>query len=371
MSDAAKARAEARKKAILSGRTNRLAKLTSTARGEEAAAAFIREAEAQEKAQALAQAQAQAQAESQTQQNELALPGFRDSNLREFVGESTPITSFTPSPGPSREPTPSYVADVSARARDDSGLDSPPPVWTPEQEALLRRIMGGPSGAGSPDPGMTDPLAAMMSMFSAPGGPLSDMLGGMGGANSDGVPSALKNLGLGPAALNSSPMMPPMPQPESRPPGPKPFLVRCLPLLHIIATVSLCIWFIVFGEPAAFASTHWDESTPVSSSIWSRWALLARREPESLGIHPMPFILVFITLQLILHSLSIFYDSTPTEPTGIFGMVVPHLPHPFPSVITQSMKYLKLGGILLDDLSIVIFIFGATVLISSFKASGY
>jgi hypothetical protein len=43
MSDAAKARAEARKKAILAGRTNRLAKLTSTARGEEAAAAFIRE----------------------------------------------------------------------------------------------------------------------------------------------------------------------------------------------------------------------------------------------------------------------------------------------------------------------------------------
>lgn len=45
MSDAAKARAEARKKAILSGRTNRLAKLTSTARGEEAAAAFIRDGE--------------------------------------------------------------------------------------------------------------------------------------------------------------------------------------------------------------------------------------------------------------------------------------------------------------------------------------
>lgn len=43
MSDAAKARAEARKKAILAGRTNRLAKLTSTARGEEAAAAFIRD----------------------------------------------------------------------------------------------------------------------------------------------------------------------------------------------------------------------------------------------------------------------------------------------------------------------------------------
>ncbi|EUC65677.1 transmembrane protein, putative [Rhizoctonia solani AG-3 Rhs1AP] len=367
MSDAAKARAEARKKAILSGRTNRLAKLTSTARGEEAAAAFIREAEAQEKAQALAQEKA----ESQAQQNELALPGFRDSNLRDFVGESTPVTSFTPSPDPSRAATPSRVADVSARAREDSGLDSPPPVWTPEQEALLRRIMGGPSGAGSPDAGMTDPLAAMMSMFSSPGGPLGDMLGGMGGTSVDGIPPALKNLGMSSTMPSNIPMMPPMPQPESRLPASKPFLVRWLPLLHIIATVSLCIWFIVFGEPAAFASTHWDESAPVSSSLWSRWAALARREPESLGIHPMPFILVFITLQLILHSLSIFYDSTPTGPTGILGMVVPHLPHPFPSVITHSMKYLKLGGILLDDLSIVIFILGVTVFISSFKAGAY
>ncbi|CAE6506940.1 unnamed protein product [Rhizoctonia solani] len=366
MSDAAKARAEARKKAILSGRTNRLAKLTSTARGEEAAAAFIREAEAQEKAQALAQVQA----EAQPQPNDLALPGFRDSSLREFVGESTPVTSWTPSPGPSREATPSYVTDVSARARDDSGVDSPPPVWTPEQEELLRRIMGGPPGAGSPDAGMTDPLAAMMSMFSAPGGPLGDMLGGMGGAG-DGVPPALKNLGLGPNAPSGGPMMPPMPQPDSRPPGSKSFLVRCLPLLHIIATVALCVWFVVFGEPTAFASAGWGELALAPTSIWSRWAVLARRESESFGIHPMPFILVFITLQLILHSLSIFYDPTPIEPTGVLGLVIPHLPQPFPSIIIHSMKYLKLGGVFLDDLSIVIFILGVTVFVSSFKASSY
>ncbi|CAE6464234.1 unnamed protein product [Rhizoctonia solani] len=367
MSDAAKARAEARKKAILSGRTNRLAKLTSTARGEEAAAAFIREAEAQEKAQTLAQAQV----EVQSQQNDLTLPGFRDSNLRDFVGESTPITSLTPSPGPSRAATPSRVADVSNRAREDSGLDSPPPVWTPEQEALLRRIMGGPPGAGSPDVGMTDPLAAMMSMFSGPGGPLGDMLGGMGGKEGDGIPPALKNLGMGSNTPGNVSMMPPMPQPDSRPPRSKALLIRFLPLLHIIATVSLCVWFVVFGEPTAFASARGDELASSSSSIWSRWAVLARREPDSFGVHPMPFILVFITLQLILHSLSIFYDPTPIEPAGVLGMVIPHLPQPFPSIITHSMKYIKLGGILLDDLSIVIFILGITVFVSSFKASGY
>ncbi|ELU40808.1 hypothetical protein AG1IA_05159 [Rhizoctonia solani AG-1 IA] len=259
MSDAAKARAEARKKAILSGRTNRLAKLTSTARGEEAAAAFIREAQAQEKAQALAQAQAEAQA----QQNDLTLPGFRDSNLRDFVGESTPITSLTPSPGPSRAATPSYMADLGNRTRDDSGLDSPPPVWTPEQEALLRRIMGGPPGAGSPDTGMADPLAAMMSMFSGPGGPLGDMLGGLGGKEGDAIPPALKNLGMGSNPPGSISMMPSMPQPDSQSPGPKPFL------------------------PSAFASAQGDELASSSSSLWSRWAMLARRESDSLGVHPM------------------------------------------------------------------------------------
>lgn len=298
MSDAAKARAEARKKAILSGRTNRLAKLTSTARGEEAAAAFIREgmsqpfalpdleltlsrclAQAQEKAQALAQAQAEAQA----QQNDLSLPGFRDTNLRDFVGESTPITSLTPSPGPSRAATPSYATDVSSHARADSGLDSPPPVWTPEQEALLRRIMGGPPGAGSPDAN-ADPLAAMMSMFSGPGGPLGDMLGGLGGREGDRVPPALKNLGLGVTGPEEMMNVPPMAQPPR--PGPKSFLARCLPLLHIIATVALCLWFVVFAEPSTYAAVRGDELT-APSSIWGRWAVLAKRESESFGVHPM------------------------------------------------------------------------------------
>lgn len=355
MSDAAKARAEARKKAILSGRTNRLAKLTSTARGEEAAAAFIREAQAQEKAQALAQAQAEAQP-----QPNLNLPGLRDSNLRDFVGESTPVTSLTPSPGPSRAATPSYATDVSAHTRADSGLDSPPPVWTPEQEELLRRIMGGPPGAGSPDMNMTDPLAAMMSMFSGPGGPLGEMLGGQQGD----VPPALKNLGIGAAGLGNMSNVPQAAQPP-RPAGPKSFFARCLPLLHIIATVSLCLWFVIFAEPAAYTIARSDGLTS-SPSIWGRWAVLAKRESESFGVHPMPFILAFITMQLVLHSLSVFYDPIVFEPTGILGMVIPHLPQPLPSVIMHSMKYLKLGGALLDDLSIVIFIFGATVWLSSF-----
>ncbi|KAG8732460.1 hypothetical protein FRC12_019263 [Ceratobasidium sp. 428] len=360
MSDAAKARAEARKKAILSGRTNRLAKLTSTARGEEAAAAFIRDAQAQEKAQAIAQAQADAQVIA----DDPPLPSLRDTALRDFVGESTPFGSLTPSPGPSRAVTPSYGTDVSSRTRADSGLDSPPPVWTSEQEELLRRIMGGPSGTSPPDLNTADPLAAMMSMFSGPGGPLGEILGGEGGG---GIPPALKNLGMADAALGGSGPIPSMPFMAPTPPGPpkpKLFLVRCLPLLHIIATVALCVWFVVFAEPAAYAVAR-AEDLVASKSLWARWAMLAQRESEAFGVHQMPFILAFITLQLVLHSISVFYDPIVFEPTGLLGMAIPHLPKPLPSVIMHSMKYLKLGGALLDDLSIVIFIFGVTIWLAS------
>jgi len=360
MSDVAKARAEARKKAILSGRTNRLAKLTSTARGEEAAAAFIRDAEAQEKAQAIAQAQAEAHA----QVDDPPLPNFRETNLRDFVGETTPMNSLTPSPGPSRAVTPGYATD---NTRADSGLDSPPPVWTAQQEELLRKIMGGPGGVGPPDANTTDPLAAMMSMFSGPGGPLGEMLGGMGNAEGGGGLPALKSLGLGSAGFGDMSGVAAATQPPPGPPGPKSFLVRCLPLLHIIATVTLCLWFVIFAEPAAYAIARVEELASPTSSLWGRWAILAKRESESLGVHPMPFILAFITLQIVLHSLSVFYDPIVFEPSGIVGMVIPHLPQPLPSIIMHSMKYLKLGGALLDDLSIVIFIFGVTVWLASFS----
>lgn len=193
--------------------------------------------------------------------------------------------SITPSPGPSRAVTPSYATDASSRTRADSGLDSPPPVWTPEQEELLRRIMGGPSGTSPPDLGTADPIAAMMSMFSGPGGPLGEMLGGRGG--DAGIPPALKNLGMGGpmsgAGGGGIPGMPTMDYTPPGPPKPKSFLVRCLPLLHVIATVALCIWYVMFAEPAAYAVAMVEE-VAASQSIWGRWATLANREAESFGL---------------------------------------------------------------------------------------
>ncbi|KAF8760717.1 hypothetical protein RHS01_00255 [Rhizoctonia solani] len=191
------------------------------------------------------------------------------------------------------------MADLGNRTRDDSGLDSPPPVWTPEQEALLRRIMGGPPGAGSPDTGMADPLAAMMSMFSGPGGPLGDMLGGLGGKEGDAIPPALKNLGMGSNPQEAfhdashAPTRFPIPRPETLP------------------------------QPSAFASAQGDEQ-PHPRVPYGRDGRCLLDE----NLIPLVCIQCVITLQLILHSLSIFYDPTPTEPAGVLGMVIPHLPQP-------------------------------------------
>jgi hypothetical protein len=147
--------------------------------------------------------------------------------------------------------------------------------------------MGGPSGAGPSDANMTDPLAAMMSMFSGPGGPLGEMLGGLGGEGGGGIPPALKNLGLGaPMGAAPAPGFAQMGPTLSSPPGPKSFLVRCLPLLHIIATVMLCLWFVVFAEPAAYAVARAEELVS-DQGMWGRWAILAKRESESFGVHPM------------------------------------------------------------------------------------
>lgn len=195
------------------------------------------------------------------------------------------MNTLTPSPGPSRAVTPGYTTD---NTRADSGLDSPPPVWTPQQEELLRRIMGGPQGVGPSDTNTTDPLAAMMSMFSGPGGPLGEMLGGLGNAEGGGgLPPALKSLGLGSAGAGDMPSVVPATQPPPGPQGPKPFLVRCLPLLHIIATVTLCLWFVIFAEPAVYAVARVEELASSSSGLWGRWAILAKRESESFGVHPM------------------------------------------------------------------------------------
>lgn len=270
MSSAA-ARAEARKKAILSRGSDRLAKLTSSARGEEAATTFA----------------------------DPPLPRTGPS-LGNFVGEESdmPTPPARLSPSPQRQ-----------QARAPTEID-------PQQ--FLAALMGG-----TPPPG----LAAGNNPFAA-------MLG------TQSIPTAAP--GKGPEVVKKS------------------LVQKLLPLLHLAAMWVLLAYFVIWVEP----STH---SEPLN--VLERWgALLKGRPNELLGISIVPFFWAFTTLQIILHSLRIFsgFDN-PNLPT-LLAFVLPHLPPPFPVIITTALKYLQIGGSFLDDLAILIVGMGLCVSVGSFQS---
>jgi hypothetical protein len=82
-----------------------------------------------------------------------------------------------------------------------------------------------------------------------------------------------------------------------------------------------------------------------------------------------PFFWAFTTLEIILHSMRFFagfvchpisFSTSSTlnqwfpgcrTTTSIVALALPHLPPPFPSIIINSLKYLQMGSLFLDDLS--------------------
>lgn len=48
----------------------------------------------------------------------------------------------------------------------------------------------------------------------------------------------------------------------------------------------------------------------------------------------------------------------------LLALALPHLPPPFPSIITNGLKYLQMGGLFLDDLAGLIVGLGFLVLLA-------
>lgn len=46
-------------------------------------------------------------------------------------------------------------------------------------------------------------------------------------------------------------------------------------------------------------------------------------------------------------------------------MAIPHLPKPFPALITNGFKYVEIGNMFIDDLAVAIFAIGIVVWIAS------
>ncbi|KAA1468304.1 hypothetical protein DENSPDRAFT_833549 [Dentipellis sp. KUC8613] len=312
MSSAA-ARAEARRKAILNRGTDRLAKLTTSARGEDASA-FVHDDPPLP-----------------------SLPPVLKRELENLLGEESPLP--TPPTFTSASPA-NHIPGFDAFGLGGSSPD--PSVWSQEQQQqLLNALLGSGPGLGPPNTSRTlpangnnivpeDPLTAVMSSMS---------LGGFSG------------LPKGPGNSTT--------KPKSR-------LQRLLPLVHVLAVWCLVAFFAVWKEPKGFVSNT--SAAVLPGGAWRRWAELGKQQIQDgrWSVQPMPFLWAFISLELALHSFHIFSGLDATQPPPLLAMALPHLPKPLPSIIVYGLKYMHMAGILLDDLAAVIFVMGFIVSITGY-----
>lgn len=93
-----------------------------------------------------------------------------------------------------------------------------------------------------------------------------------------------------------------------------------------------------------------------------------------------------MTLQVMLHSLRIFTGhvsrrsrlsrmcvdykllQNEVQPPALLSLALPHLPPPFPSLIMNGLRYVRMGSAFLDDIAAVVFGIGMIVLITSWFA---
>jgi len=100
-----------------------------------------------------------------------------------------------------------------------------------------------------------------------------------------------------------------------------------------------------------------DTDATVAFGLWRRWANLGRGSPalvdtlERFRVQIVPFFWAFTTLQIALHSLRIVSGFDSVQPPTLLAMVLPHLPSPLPSIITNGLKYMQMGSLFLDDLA--------------------
>jgi len=256
----AAARAEARRKAILSRGNDRLSKLTNSARGDDPA----------------------------YKHDDPPLPSFSSSTSTKtstFLGEEsnmpTPPLRSSPSPGPN---APSNKSTSSQPGPE-------PGVWSQEQQQFLQALMGGMGGAEGAGMGMggmdANPLAALLmaGLNGGAGAGTMPALPGTGSMGTDGKSEGIPPLmppGF-PNMAGTGPGMPPGAMMATEPPKPKTLLQRLMRLIHLVAMWALLAYFAFFQEPKVYEETF--GATSVSGrgwqGVWTRWGELAKRNPLS------------------------------------------------------------------------------------------
>ncbi|KAK7008158.1 hypothetical protein R3P38DRAFT_2552759 [Favolaschia claudopus] len=358
----AAARAEARRKAILSRGGDRLAKLTTSGRGEDNPV-YVRELTPDPPLPTFPPTPA-------------ASPGrTATTNLENFVGEDAGY-AYAETPGRVRSRVPSNASNVRSRVpsnastQDQNPFGMPDPsAWSGEQQAqFLQALMGGGgaptmpalmqnAGAGvdagemngNPFAGMpgmeNSPFAALMQMAAAGGG------GGEGNNNIGG------GMGMGKAPDVAAP---------------KTLLQRLMPAVHFLAVWALLLYFVLVMEPGLHNVGGGEGETGGIGFAW-RWKKLAAQAKGQLGaasgwgVQFIPFFWAFVTLELVLHSLRIFSGFDAFRPPTILALALPHLPPRVSSVIVHGMKYMQMGSMFMDDVAAVVVGIGLVIWLATWS----
>ncbi|KAF7965731.1 hypothetical protein HWV62_44225 [Athelia sp. TMB] len=236
-----------------------------------------------------------------------------ESNLRNFVGEETTM------------PTPPAASSAPAD----------PSAWSEQQQLqFMQALMGG---AGSTPGG--SPLPGMPALPSTPGGGFNFDPAAAGANGSDPLSALMMQFQQQQQpGENAAPAAPPKPPTK---------LQKLMPLIHLLSVWAMLAFFVIAKEPLAWSNGggRWGLGWEVDrDGVWwgmlRRWGELGRsagRGAAGAGIGGY-------AVQAV----------DKVQPPMLLSLALPYLPAPLPTVIIHTLKYIKMGGYFLDDVSALI-----------------
>ncbi|KAK3819397.1 MAG: hypothetical protein JOS17DRAFT_756348 [Linnemannia elongata] len=96
-----------------------------------------------------------------------------------------------------------------------------------------------------------------------------------------------------------------------------------------------------------------------------RFDALATDKPMPYGVYqvaPMPVFWYFVTMELILQSTRMVLHGVTASPSSTLGTIAGFLPPPFSDMIRIFMRYRLIWSSMVNDLSVIVFIVGVTIM---------
>ncbi|CAO3573048.1 unnamed protein product [Mortierella alpina] len=121
-------------------------------------------------------------------------------------------------------------------------------------------------------------------------------------------------------------------------------------LLHFVLSVLLGFW-VVYREYS-------------QQGDLGRFEGLAKEKPlpyAAYSVAPMPVFWYFVTMELILQSTRMALHGVTASPSSTLGTIAGFLPPPFSDAIRVFMRYRLIWSSLVNDMSVVVFIVGLTI----------